>query len=84
MAKVKVAAYAQNTQAILNNNDLKDEFVCLIVNWPVIQSFWGVSATEGFEALAVAPQWYMWTVTSIDLAIFGIKPLALKVFRRGG
>lgn len=83
MAEVRVKAYAENLTAILNNRDLKDEFTLLVVSYPMIASFWQAESIEAaWRAIEMAPRWYQYMTSAIYLAIFGIKPIALKFFER--
>ena len=60
----------------IKNSGYKDEWVLGIISIPMILSFIPSTVTyveQGFEALAKTPAWYQFMITSIFMAIYGIR-----------
>lgn len=53
----------------------KDEFVLVLISLPLIfVPFFPDRVLEVFEVLKQTPQWYMYMLITIFLAVYGIKP----------
>ncbi len=66
----------EQTHAKGSQSSWKDEFWTVVWSIPVIMSFTPGGedyALAGFEALALMPEWYTYTLMTIVLASFGIR-----------
>lgn len=60
----------------IRNSGWKDEWVLILLSIPLVGSFIPQVQPfiiDGFEALAMTPDWYRWLTTMILAAVYGIR-----------
>jgi len=68
---------AENTHewemAQIKNAGYKDEFILIVIYWPIIKLFWMLPAREAVATLDDFPLWYTGLVLTISGAVYGIR-----------
>lgn len=76
-AEAEKAKHVANWElASIANSGLKDEWVMLMISYPIIGSFIPYlqdNVLQGFKILAQTPYWFVGIVITIFLAVYGVR-----------